>query len=215
MSDDTTVEVPEVASKERGLLGYIGIMLSVVLLVFVVALAVILIIVPKASGSIPLTVLTNSMAPGLPPGTLLVISPVKTDELKIGDVATYQIRSGEPDVITHRIIAITTSSDGKRLFTFQGDNNSDPDAEAVLPIQIQGRLWYSVPYVGFVNSAVNGQSRSWIIPTIAVALLAYATFMILSGLVAAGRKRRARAAAGQPDEVPLDTDTTKRDTPLS
>jgi signal peptidase I len=93
--------MPE-SKAEKGLGHYVVIGLSAALLLAVLALAVVVIVIPKLSGATPLTVLTSSMEPTLPPGTLIVVQPVDVTDLAVGDVATYQIRSGEPDVITHR-----------------------------------------------------------------------------------------------------------------
>ena len=191
------------APKERSLLYYIGLMLSAVLLLFVVGLALMLIVVPKVTGSIPLTVLTSSMEPGLPPGTLIIVKPIDPNDIVIGDVVTYQIESGVPGVITHRVIDIATSSNGDRTFTFQGDNNDAPDENAVLPVQIQGKVWYSIPYAGYLNSTVNGSNRSWIIPVLAGALFVYATFMIISGIYSAYRVRKINAARKESGLPPL------------
>lgn len=181
-------EAKRTAPVERGPLHYIGLGLSGALLLLVIALAVIVIVIPRASGSIPLTVLTGSMAPGLPPGTLIVVQPVDVDDLAVGDVITYQIRSGDPAVITHRVIAINASTTGERTFETKGDNNSDADPDPVSAIQVQGKVWYSVPLVGFANNAVNGENRAWIVPGIAVLLIAYAGYMIASGVPSAVRK---------------------------
>jgi signal peptidase len=190
--------------KQRGLLGYIGVGLSAAVLVAVLALAAVLIVVPRIAGATPLTVLTNSMAPGLPPGTLLYVLPVEADEVHIGDVVTYQIRSDDPALITHRVTGITPSSDGETTFTFQGDDNGSAD-EPVVPGQIKARLWYAVPFAGFVNTTVNGENRAWIAPLVAGAFLAYSLFMITGGIVSSVRRRRARRA-------PL-TITPAKDTP--
>lgn len=198
-ADDLAPVALEADTRPRGALGQLvrsaGVGLSVGILLLVIALAGVLLVVPKVSGSVPLTILTQSMEPTLPPGTLIVVRPVDTDDLQVGDVATYQIRSGEPAVITHRITAVASASDGTRSFTFQGDNNAEPDSKAVMPAQIQGEVWYSVPLVGWANQAVNGQARGWIIPAAAVALLAYAAVTILTGAVQARRQRRTSAAA--------------------
>ena len=178
--------------KKRGPLHAIGLVLSVLLLLTVLFFATILIVIPKASGSIPLTVLTNSMAPGLPPGTLIIVQPVAMDDIVIGDVLTYQIRSGEPDLITHRVIGITAAADGEQRFILQGDNNASAD-EPVRPLQVQGRMWYSVPYVGHINSLVNGENRSWIVAVIAGLFLSYAAYMIISGIFGRKRPKRSRA----------------------
>jgi signal peptidase I len=181
------------AAKEHGLLYYVGLGASGALLIAVIALAFILVIVPKASGATPLTVLTQSMEPLYPPGTLLFVRPVKQADIKIGDVITYQIQSGKPAVISHRVIAINNPADGTRTFVLKGDNNSDPDPAAVIPAQIKGRLWYSVPLLGWVSNLVNGPSRSWMVDLVAVALFAYAAYMIIGGVVAASRSRKKKA----------------------
>jgi signal peptidase len=191
----TSLESTEtvVAAKSRGVGYYIGLGLSAALLLAVIALALILIVVPKMAGATPLTVLTQSMEPLYPPGSLLYVRPVKTDDIKVGDVITYQIESGKSDVISHRVIGINAAANGKRTFVLKGDNNASADPAAVIPAQIKGRLWYSVPLLGWVNSAVNGSNRSWIVDLIAGLFLAYAGYMVASGLYSATRKKRQRS----------------------
>lgn len=180
------------AERPRGLLHAVGLGLSVGLLLLVVGLAALLIVVPKATGSTPLTVLTSSMEPGLPPGTLLVVRPVAPADVRLGDVVTYQIESGRPEVVTHRVVGVETTSDGGLTFTLQGDANDRADPSPVLPEQVRGVLWYSVPLVGWVNQAVNGDARGWIVPALATVLLAYAGYTIVGGVVDARRSRRRR-----------------------
>lgn len=186
-----------VARRERGLLHALGLGLSVGLLLLVAALAVVLVVVPNATGSTPLTVLTSSMEPSLPPGTLLVVRPTSTEDIRVGDVVTYQIESGRPEVISHRVIEIISSTDGTTSFVTKGDNNDAADEAAVLPVQVRGALWYSVPWLGFVNQAVNGQARAWIVPLLAVALFGYAGYMIATGLVQRRADRRRERAPGR------------------
>jgi signal peptidase len=159
----------------------------------VLGLAVVLIVVPKVAGATPLTVLTGSMEPRLPPGTLIVVKPTPVDEIRIGDVVTYQIESGRPEVVSHRVTEIVSSSDGGTAFVTKGDANSEPDAALVLPEQVRGTLWYSVPWLGFVNQVVNGDARSWIVPLLAVALLGYAGYALATGMLEAHRRRTRRA----------------------
>ena len=193
MTDSSTTKP---APQERSLWYYLAVALSAALLVIVLALAAVIIVIPKVSGSLPLTVLTSSMEPGLPPGTLIIVRPIDPRDIVIGNVVTYQIRSGEPDVITHRVTEINTSTDGSRSFTLQGDNNSDPDPDPVLPLQIKGDVWYSIPYVGWVNAAINGSNRSWIVPIVATALFAYAGFTVVSAIIARKRRRTVSQAVG-------------------
>jgi signal peptidase len=172
--------------------------LSAALLLLVVGLGVMLVVIPKVTGATPLTVLTSSMEPGLPPGTLVIVRPVTAEALRIGDVVTYQMVSNDAKVVTHRIISITLSSDGSRSFIVQGDNNSAPDDDPVLAEQVQGQLWYAVPYVGYVNNVINGANRAWIIPVLTVALFGYAGFMVAGGVLDRRRTRSRAADASEP-----------------
>ena len=177
-------------TKSRGILHYLGVGLSAGLLALVLLIAALAIVVPAVTGSLPMTILTGSMTPNHPPGTLIIVKPVDTVTLRIGDAITYQIESGKPAVVTHRIIGITSVSDGTRTFTTQGDANNTADAEPVLGVQIRGKVWYSIPYLGWVNTVVNGESRAWLIPMIAGGLFLYAGYMGASGIAGALKKRK-------------------------
>ena len=189
------------ASTEGSIWRYLGFALGAALLLLVIGLGLALVVIPKVTGATPLTVLTSSMEPGLPPGTLIVVRPVGPDALRIGDVVTSQMESGNARVVTHRILSIVSSSDGSRSFIVQGDNNSVPDDEPVVAEQIQGRLWYAVPYVGYANNLINGANRAWIIPVVTVGLFGYAGFMATASVVESTRKRKRAADAGQPADA--------------
>jgi signal peptidase len=193
----TRTGAPETASPPawREVMHAVLLGLSTGVIVLVAALAVVLIVIPKVTGSVPLSVLTQSMEPSLPPGTLLVVRPVPVDDIRVGDVVTYQIASGQPAVVSHRVVGITTSSTGQRTFVLKGDANDLPDSAPVTAPQIRGVLWYSLPGLGVVNQAVNG-SRSWLVPTMAGILLTYGVLMVGMGTRSAVQRRRRRAARG-------------------
>ena len=202
---DATSAVP--APRVRGFWYYLGLSLSTAVLLAVLALAALVIVIPKVAGALPMTVLTSSMEPGLPAGTLIIVKPIDPDALAIGDVATYQIESGKRGVITHRIVAINLLADGERSFLFQGDNNSAID-DPVRSVQIQGKLWYSIPLLGWVNNAVNGENRSWLVPVAASLLFAYAGYSVASAIAESAKKRRkaAAVAASAEDDVADDAE---------
>src|SRR5690606_40638885 len=120
---------------------------------------------------------------------------------RTGGRVTYQIESGKDAVVTHRVIAVTSSSEGTRTFTTQGDNNDVADAAQVIPEQIRGKVWYSVPWIGYVNTMVNGTNRGWIVPVLATGLFLYAGHMVASG-IASGAKKRRLARERAADDVP-------------
>jgi signal peptidase len=185
LSQEDVIEV-----RERGLGHYIGVSLSAALLILVAAMAILVVAIPAVVHGSALTVLTNSMAPKLPPGTLLVIKPTPIDDIHVGQVMTYQIKSGSPAVISHRVVQRSVSSNGVTTFITKGDNNSLPDPLPVQQLQVKGTLWYAIPYLGWVNNAVNGNSRPLIVPIVAGLLFAYAAYTVVASVIASRKKRR-------------------------
>ena len=68
------------------------------------------------------------------------------------------VGTGEPTVVTHRVVAMN-SFQGKPIFQTQGDANNAPDEKWVRQVQIRGVAWYAVPYLGYVTSAITGEQR--------------------------------------------------------
>jgi signal peptidase len=179
--------------------------LVIIGVVVVLAAAV---VVPRLAGATPYTVLTGSMRPGHPPGTLVVVKPVDAEALAVGDIVTYQLESGEAAVVTHRIVAIGSQLDGDLVLTTQGDANDVPDKEPVKPVQVRGRLWYSVPYLGYVNSALSGKQRQIAVLVVSTGLVGYAAFMFVGAIRDRRRARLAPASADGAADTPDDSDST-------
>ncbi len=122
----------------------------------VAALAV-LIVLPRATQGAALTVLTGSMTPQIPVGSVVLVRPVDSRTLKVGDVATYQTAPGKEEFITHRIVDIDTSTE-PASFTFKGDANKGPDIDPVPAGAIRGEVWFHVPYLGAIRDALHGKA---------------------------------------------------------
>lgn len=164
--------------------------ISWTLLLAVSALITATIVVPYFAGAQRFTVLTGSMRPTYNPGSLIVVKPVNTDELMIGQAITYQMESGQAAVVTHRIIAISENQKGERTFATQGDANGQPDEKEVRPVQIRGKVWYGLPYLGYVNNWLTGEQRTVIVGIAVGALVIYAVFMIVSGTRDSRRRKK-------------------------
>lgn len=171
----------------------VGRVLGFVALCVALFAAVILILIPAVTGSQPYTVLTNSMAPKYPPGTLLIVKPADFAALKIGDVVTYQLRSGEPEVVTHRVVSIGVNQEGDRTLITKGDNNSLEDEVPVQEVQVRGKLLYSVPQVGWAANWMENNNREGVAKWVAVGLIGYGVVTILRGAREARRKKKAGA----------------------
>jgi signal peptidase len=108
----------EGGAKEHGPLARV---LRVLALGCAVALALVGVVAPLVLGATPYTVLTGSMRPTYPPGTMVVVRPVDVERVAPGDVVTYQLASGRPEVVTHRVVAVgvgpTTGGSSRRRAT--------------------------------------------------------------------------------------------------
>jgi signal peptidase len=183
------------ATRSTGPLWWILQTASWMLLLAVVALLVAMIGLPRVTGATPYTVLTGSMRPTMAPGSLAVTKPIDASELRAGDAITYQLRSGEPEVVTHRIISVSKTLAGETLFTTQGDANPQPDENPVKAAQIRGVVWYSIPFAGYVNTWMTGEQRIWAVGSAVVFLLGYAVFMGIGAMMDTRNTRRKKISA--------------------
>jgi len=148
------------------------------------------VVVPRLAGATPYTILTGSMRPDFPPGTMVVAKPVDPEQIGIGTVVTYQLKSGEPQVVTHRVVAVGTTMQGELVFTTQGDANDVADEAPVRPEQIRGELWYAVPHLGRLTSVLDVGQRQLAVYVIAAGLVVYGLSMVAGG----AKERRQRRA---------------------
>ncbi|MFL6090585.1 MAG: signal peptidase I [Aeromicrobium sp.] len=170
-------------------MGWVRRVLAWLVILGIGTIVTISVLIPRIGGATPYVVLTGSMRPTMPPGTMVVARPVKAQQLGIGDVVTYQLKSGEPAVVTHRIVGMA-SFQGKPIFQTRGDANNVADEKWVRPVQIKGARWYAVPYLGYVTSAISGQQRHVALIAIVTVLFGYAAYMFLSAALDRSRQKR-------------------------
>jgi signal peptidase len=166
-------------------------------LLVVAAFVVATVAVPRLTGGTAYTVTSGSMRPTLPPGTLIVTRPADPAALGIGDVITYQLVSGRPAVVTHRIIGVGYAANGEITFRTRGDANDVADDKPVRAVQVRGELWYAVPLVGYLNTWVSGRHRLLLVYVASALLIGYAGWMFVSAV----RDRRRPPRRAQRAEV--------------
>ncbi|MCW2674596.1 MAG: hypothetical protein JWP14_3185 [Frankiales bacterium] len=172
--------------------------LSLLLAVIVGALAV-LTVVPRAVHGSALTVLTGSMTPTIPVGSVVLVRPVDPGTLHVGDVITYQKEPGKPEYITHRITAIHTGTTPVTLTT-KGDANRGADPWSVPVTAVRGKVLFHVPYLGTARNAVSGGAIA--LPLAILGLLGYA----VAQLLAARGDKKAAGARSRPEPLVATTD---------
>jgi signal peptidase len=163
-------------------LGWVWRMTTWAVLVAALGALALVVVVPRLGGATAYTVLTGSMAPSMPPGTLVVAKPATPEEIGVGTVITYQLASDQPAVVTHRVVSQGFGDEGEPVFQTRGDANAVPDRAWVRPVQIKGEQWYAVPYLGYVSNVLTGRGREMGVNVVAVLLLGYALALLGSGL---------------------------------
>lgn len=103
-----------------------------------------LLILPEVVGNKPVVVLTGSMEPNYKVGTLIYYKKVKQEDIKVGDVITFD--NGNNDIVTHRVNDIKDN-----LFETKGDANDIADASLVEYKDIKGKVGkIKIPVIGYV-----------------------------------------------------------------
>ena len=124
--------------------------LSTVVMLLLVAVAAI-ILVPMVLGFKEMAVLSGSMEPTIPVGSLIYVKPLDDPSvLEPGDVCTYTLEDGET-MVTHRVVSI--DPDNQTLVT-QGDANDVDDGDVNFA-QVFGKAEFHLPYVGYIAMNVK------------------------------------------------------------
>lgn len=122
-------------------------------LVCAVAAVAVASLLPRLFGYTPYAVLSGSMEPELPVGSMVYVEATDPSELAVGDAATFYRSDGA--VVTHQVYEIDTA--GQTIGT-QGiaNKNSDGsimhDAEKTPFSRVIGTVAFCVPYLGYVNA---------------------------------------------------------------
>lgn len=135
--------------------------LATFLVVTVVLLAILLVGV-RLFGLQVYTVLSGSMEPAYPVGSLIYVKSVDCKTLKVGDPITFLM--DENTVVTHRIIEVLVDEDDPgtvRYFT-QGDANDLPDGKSVHCKNILGKPVCTIPYLGYVSHYIQNPPGTYV-----------------------------------------------------
>lgn len=149
--------------------------LTVLIIFMVIIIIGPLNVLSKISSFRGIIVLTGSMEPSLPTGSLLIARKLNTNEidrLAVGDILTYADPENPSRLVTHRITEVKIEA-GEKTFITKGDANKSFDSEPVRPESIFGKVQASIPYLGFMFSLLKtrvGLIMMVMFPTIIIAI---------------------------------------------
>lgn len=98
---------------------------------------------------------SGSMEPKYPTGSLLYITDVDPDTLKVDDVITFQLT--DTMTATHRIIELVPDEDDPSIIRFRtkGDNNEVIDLSLVDKEAVVGKAVFCIPYLGYLAAYIQ------------------------------------------------------------
>jgi len=122
------------------------------------------------------TVLSGSMEPSYPVGSVIYVKDADPDTLWVGDVVTFE--SDADLIVTHRIVSAEAAADDPNTVYFRtkGDANTDADAELLTQDRILGKPFFVIPKIGFVADFMHSASGRWICIVLA-ALVIFLTIL--------------------------------------
>jgi len=147
-----------------------------------------LFLIPRLLGWQLQVVLSGSMGPELPPGSISFVQPVETQALKVGDLLVFDFPRDPSRQVTHRIVEIR--GDGSALeFHTKGDANNAPDDYWVPAANVRGTVRGHIPYIGYVVPYARTPVGYLLLVVIPAAIIIYGEVKTILG---SSKRRRRR-----------------------
>lgn len=150
--------------------------LGMLLLAALAVVALVSSIIPRIIGVRSYVIVSGSMEPAYPVGSLVYAEPVEGADLHVGDVAVFR---RDQDIIVHRV----KSNNGLELAT-KGDANAAVDVRPVSYANVLGRVVFQLPGIGSVLTVFSSTSGRLLLGLIVVMGAALCVVgSVLDGLV--------------------------------
>ncbi len=129
-------------------------------------------------------VMGGALEPLLPIGSLVLVAPIPSDAVRVGDLVTVTL----PDrILTHRVVAIDPGDAGE-VFTLRGDVAAATDPVMIQPSPIIGKPWVAIPTLGYAVSYAEAYA-----PPIVIGLIVWILFVfavrVLEPFMSTSRRR--------------------------
>lgn len=133
---------------------------------------------PRLAGIKTYVVISGSMEPAIPVGSMVYSKEVDPATLETGDVIVFyssNAQQGSADTgdmipITHRVV---TNDIAAQEITTKGDANEQNDLSKVSYINVEGKVIFHVPHLGYIASPLSSTMGK-----IALALIILAGYLL-------------------------------------
>jgi signal peptidase len=137
--------------------------------VYIIIAAMIAIAAPMLFGYHPAAVLSGSMEPVYPMGSIIYYKAAEFDDINIGDAVTFRL--GGEILATHRILEKDSEN---QSFTTKGDNNPSKDINPLPYSKIAGKSTdFNIQYAGYFTNMI----KNWRVITVFAGILLLGMFV--------------------------------------
>lgn len=104
-------------------------------------------------------IISPSMVPNINVYDAVVTMRVPTEKIEMYDVITFLSKDidthGTP--ITHRVVGIVETEDGKIGYRTKGDNNNTEDNALIMEDEVIGKVLFRIPMIGYVRNFITSK----------------------------------------------------------
>lgn len=143
-----------------------------------VAIVLLLAVLPRLFDYQTYVVLTGSMTPTIPVGSVVLVIPTDPRDIQVGDIISFtrwnlETEQGhDPVTVTHRVRRVNSENFQFRSFETQGDANPVADGDLVRYTNKAGKVVGWVPFVGHFFLFARSEAGRWALLTIPGVLFA-------------------------------------------
>lgn len=130
-----------------GLCSLVGILLILVVIALCAGL-----VIPELRGYTIYNVITGSMSPTIPAGSMIYVADIGAEDVQDNDVIAYYSSLDAGGVITHRVVK-NDLVNGQ--FVTKGDANEKEDPTPVAYENLIGEVVFAIPVLGNVLTAMT------------------------------------------------------------
>ncbi len=161
MSKSTHTKTNKGGSILPALCSFIGTGLLIVVLLLLIPLTM-----PKIFGYEMYNVVSGSMDPAIPKGSLILVEPVTGEQIQEDDVIAFY-KNGS--IVTHRVTYNNRVDD---FFRTKGDANENEDFEVIEYKSLVGRVKFHIPRLGdFCSNLTSAFGKMYLLALIVLGLL--------------------------------------------
>lgn len=147
-------------------------MLATLIIVFIIVICG-AIMVPKVFGYEVYGILSGSMLPDYPIGSLVYVQHEDAQNIEVGDVITFDMAADSDVVATHRVVAI---NEDEESFVTKGDNNDTVDSNPVSYQRLIGKVVLCIPMLGYIADFL--QSGAGIVAGVGAIVIVFALWFL-------------------------------------